>query len=132
MKKLIYAMLLVVATGLFTSCQKGENFFLGTWQAVGTYSIKDKYGDYYKDVYTIELTIEKSNAVKLSVNYPKDQKNNISRTGTYKFYNDNTIAVTFPETRDDEEIVSLMYKMEESNQLYSSWLETSFTKVKNK
>lgn len=132
MKKLMYAMLLVLATGLFSSCQKGENFFLGTWQAVGTYSIEDKNGDYYRDVYTIELTIEKSNSVKLSVNYPKDPKNNISRTGTYKFYNDNTIAVTFPETRDDDEIVSLMYKSEEGNQLYCNWLDASFTKVKNK
>lgn len=132
MKKLMYAMLLVLATGLFSSCQKGENFFLGTWQAVGTYSIEDKNGDYYQDVYTIELTIEKSNSVKLSVNYPKDPKNNISRTGTYKFYNDNTIAVTFPETRDDDEIVSLMYKLKEGNQLYCDWLEASFTKVKNK
>ncbi|MDE5606129.1 MAG: hypothetical protein K2I68_02385 [Bacteroidales bacterium] len=132
MKKLIFIMMLVLTAGLFTSCQKGENFFNGTWQAVGTYWYEDKDGNEFRDVYTVELTLaKKSGEATWTTNYPNKKENNSERKGTYKYYNDNTVSVTFPETKEYEEWVFLVYRSEEDeNRLWGGDYE--FTKVKNK
>ena len=130
MKKLIFGMMLALTACVFTSCQKGENFFDGTWQAVGTYSYEDKYGDYYRDVYTVVLTLDKkSNAVTWTENYPNAKENNVDRKGTYTYYNENTVAVTLPETKNEDEWVFLLHRdYEDNSRIYGG--DYSFTRIK--
>ena len=131
MKKLIFGMMLALTACVFTSCQKGENFFNGTWQYVGEYRYEDKYGDYSYDFYTVELTLSKKDGTaSVTINYPKDPKNNvIGRTGSYTFYNDNTIGIIFPETKEYDEWSCRAYKNAEDGTLYcDEW--GSFTRIK--
>ena len=132
MKKLTFILTLVLTAGLFASCQKGENFFNGTWQAVGIYWYEDRNGDEFRDVYTIELTLDKKDgSASYVVDYPKEPKRNIKRTGSYTYYNENTVAVTFIKTIDDDEWVFLLYRDEEdNNRLWGG--DYYFTRVKGK
>lgn len=131
MKKLIFGMLLALTAGVFTSCQKGENFFNGTWQYVDEYRYEDKYGDYYYDIYTIELTLSKKDgSASLVVDYPKEPKRNIKRTdGSYTYYNENTVAITFPATKDEDEWLFIGHKNSENGTMYcEDW--GTFTRIK--
>lgn len=130
MKKLIFGMLLALTAGVFTSCQKGENFFNGTWQAVGTYWYEDKKGNEFRDVYTVELTLgKKDGSASYMVDYPKEPKRDIKRTGTYTYYNENTIAVTLKPTNEEDEWVFLLYRdAEDNSRIYGN--DYSFTRIK--
>lgn len=124
----------VLMAGVFTSCQKGEIFFNGTWQAVEEYDYRDQQnGNWNLDVCTIELTLEKkSSAARLEINFPKDQDNNIMRDGTYTYYNENTVSVTLPKTQEEDEWVMILYRLPGDNhKLYCDYFDSYFTKVKN-
>ncbi|MDE5559464.1 MAG: hypothetical protein K2I84_02290 [Bacteroidales bacterium] len=134
MKKLTFIMMLVLTAGLFTSCQKGENFFNGTWQAVTEYEYRNQQtGDWNLDVCTIELTLEKKNGeARLEVDFPKNQDNNIMRNGSYTYYNENTVAVTLPKTTEEDEWVMILYRLPEDNhKLYCDYFDSYFTKLRN-
>lgn len=127
MKKLIFGMLLALTACVFTSCQKGEKFFDGTWQAVGTYSYEDKYGEEVHDVYTVDLTLNKKDgAVTWTENFPKDKTRYIDRKGTYTYYNEHTISVTLDETKEDYERVFLMHcdkEYDDNNTIYGGYYD---------
>ena len=99
MKKLIFIMMLVLTAGLFTSCQKGENFFNGTWTGQGTVT-QHEDGDWWTFNYNATLTLDKKNssytwimAVRYNDSDGETESYTNNYTGTYLLINDNTIGL---------------------------------------
>lgn len=99
MKKLIFIMMLVLTAGLFTSCQKGENFFNGTWTGQGTVT-QHEDGGWWTFNYNATLTLDKKNssytcimAVRYNDSDGETESYTNNFTGTYLLINDNTIGL---------------------------------------
>lgn len=95
MKKLIFIMMLVLTAGLFTSCQKGENFFHGTWSGQSTQNYYDD-GEYYSVTEALTITFDKKNNTASGLFEYRDSdgdRSSYSDFGTYTLINDNTIHI---------------------------------------
>lgn len=122
MKKLIFAMMLVLTAGLFTSCQKGENFFNGTW--TGTSNFKTEY---YNGTQNFTLTLDKkssSSTLVWSIRYSDGDYESGTDFSTYRLVNDNMIIVNESYNWD------AMTLNKQGNDLF--WIEGQMTLTKSK